>query len=361
MRILIDIGHPAHVHYFRNLYKELSSRHKLIVTCKRNPMVEVLLKHYGIDYILIGEKGRGVIGKLYKQMSFNRAIYNIIRREKVDIAMGVSASVVQAALLTQAKSIAFDDDDQSLQPFTRLCVAPYADYILSPDALAFENLKNTIYYPGYHELAYLHPKRWAPDPTVLEKYGVSITDKYFILRFVALKAHHDVFAVGLSTSQKLALINKLSQYGKVFITMESPLQPEFEPYRLPIAPHEMHDFLHFSQLLVCDGQTMCTEAAMLGTPSFRCNSFAGKVTVLEEEDKKYGLTYSYLPRQFDWMLNKIDELLKMDNCKDIMKLKRERMLNDKIDVTAFWAWLLDNFPGSINEIREPDFNFDRFK
>ena len=35
MRILIDIGHPAHVHLFRNLYKELISKgHFVIVTVK---------------------------------------------------------------------------------------------------------------------------------------------------------------------------------------------------------------------------------------------------------------------------------------------------------------------------------------
>lgn len=361
MRVLIDLGHPAHVHYFRNLYHELSARHAITVTCKSEPIITNLLKAHNIPYLELGAKGSSLVDKALRQVHFTRQISKIINDRKIDLAMGLSFSVVYAAKLTKAKSLMFDDDDQAPQPLTARFATPYADLVLSPDVLKFENLKNAIYYPGYHELAYLHPKRFKADHTILAKYGLTEQDKYFILRFSALKAHHDAGAVGLSMRQKRSLIELLSTYGKVFITMEARLDKEFEQYRMPIEPQDMHNFLHYSQMLVCDGQTMCTEAAMLGVPSFRCNSFAGRVSVLEEEEKKYGLTYAFLPRNFDWMLYRIKKLLSLEDVKEVWKEKRDLALRDKIDVTAFWVWFLDNYPASIADLKKPGFDFQIFR
>ena len=361
MNILIDIGHPAHVHYFRNLYQELQGRHNITVTCKSIPIVLQLLNAYGIPYTVLGDKGSSLAVKAIRQLKFTRQIIKLINEKKIDLAMGLSFSVVQAAKLSNAESLLFDDDDQALQPITARFITPYADNVISPDVLAFEGLNNAIYYPGFQELAYLHPKYFSPNPAVLAKYGLSALDKYFILRFSALKAHHDVMNTGLSKSQKKALIALLSLYGKVFITMEDELDPEFAKYQIPIAPEEMHDFLSFSQMLVCDGQTMCTEAAMLGVPSFRCNSFAGRVSVLEEEEKKYGLTFAFLPRQFDWMLYRIAETLTIPKLKEEWKRRRDILLKDKINVTAFWVWFLNEYPCSVAEVKKPGFNYDRFR
>jgi len=169
MTILIDIGHPAHVHYFRNLYHELVSRHELIITSKSNPNIEKLLTYYGMDYIPLGDKGKGLCSKLAKQVDFNRSVFRILKSRKVEISMGSSSTAVQASMFTKSKSILFDDDDQAVQPFTKYFVAPFADHILSPDVLAHEKLKHAIYYPGYQELTYLHPKRFSPDRSVPAK------------------------------------------------------------------------------------------------------------------------------------------------------------------------------------------------
>jgi len=37
------------------------------------------------------------------------------------------------------------------------------------------------------------------------------------------------------------------------------------------------------------------------------------------------------------------------------------MLEDKIDVTAFWIWFIDNYPESVKEVKAKDFDFGRFK
>ena len=227
--------------------------------------------------------------------------------------------------------------------------------------MKYEKLKNVIYFPVTRELAYLHPKIFTPNIEVLTKYGLSIDDKHYILRFNAFKAHNDIHESGMNLNQKRELIKLLEQFGKLFITTEKEIDPEFERNRIPIEPYEMHSFLAYSQIFVYDSQTMSSEAAVLGVPSFRCNTFAGRISYLEEEEKRYGLTYGFLPRQFDWMLDAIKIVLKDPDSKAKWSIKRNRMLEDKIDVTAFWVWFIENYPESVKEVKSKDFDFGRFK
>jgi uncharacterized protein len=361
MNILIDIGHPAHVHYFRNLYSELVKRHQVTVTCKSVPIIKALLNQYDIEFTELGEKGKGVFGKFLRQFMFICKILNIMKQKRIDLAIGVSASIVQAALFCKVKSILIDDDDQEVQPLARWFATPFADCILSPDTLKFEALRKAIYYPGYHELVYLHPKRFQPDISILQKYGITKSNKYFILRFNSFTAHHDVGRGGMSLYQKRKIISLLSDYGKVFITTERELEPEFEAFSCPVAPHEMHSFLSFAEMLVSDSQTMTSEAAVLGVPSLRCNSFAGRISYLEEEEKKYDLTYAFPPQKFDLMLQKISEILASDDLKKSWQDKRDRLLKDKIDVAAFWLWFIEDYPTSDNEARKTSFSYERFR
>ena len=63
MRILLDIGHPAHIHLFRNTYFSLSKEgHKVFVSTKNNlDNVQVLLNYYKIPFIAIGSKSDNII------------------------------------------------------------------------------------------------------------------------------------------------------------------------------------------------------------------------------------------------------------------------------------------------------------
>ena len=324
-------------------------------------MVKYLLRNYDIPFEVIGTKADGIISKIGKQLFFANKIRRAIIQHGIDIAMGVSGAAVHGSIKTKAKSILFDDDDQAVQPLMAKFVTPMTNMILSPNVLAHEKLDNAIYYPGYHELAYLHPNRFTADPKVLEKYELDVNERYYILRFNAFKAHHDINEGGMNIEQKRKLVSFLRNYGKVFITSEATLDQEFEPYKMPISPEDMHHFLAFAQMLVSDSQTMTSEAAILGTPSFRCNSFVGRISYLEEEEKRYKLTKAFLPRQFDWMLESIKQHLQMTDLKEEWSRRRARLLEDKIDVTAFWVWFVENYPRSRDQMRKRGFSFEQFR
>ena len=106
---------------------------------------------------------------------------------------------------------------------------------------------------------------------------------------------------------------------------------------------------------------MLFRSAMLGVPSIRFNDFAGKISVLEELEHKYGLTYGIKTDQPERLFEKIDELLAMPNFREEFQHRRQKMLADKIDVTAFLVWFIENYPQSAKIMKEnPDYQF-RFR
>ena len=363
MNILIDIGHPGHVHLLKNLYFELArKRHNIWVTVKDIPAAKELLKKYNIEYLDIGKKKDGVIGKGLYQIYYNLRLLNLVWKHKINIGIGSSISIAHVSKLSKIKSIILDDDDDDVQPLFVKYAHPFCDILLSPDSLKGHRKKKcVVYYPGYHELAYLHPNVFKPDVSILDAVGVQQGEPFFIMRFNAFKAHHDVGVKGLTLEQKMLLIRMLKTKGKVFITTEREIEPELKQYQITISPEKIHHLMFFATLFLGDSQTMTSEAAVLGTPAIRNNSLVGKIAYLNEEEFKYGLTYGFLPSQMNDMINKINELLNMQNLKQEWEEKRQRMLIDRIDVTKFLVWFVENYPES-KSIMQKDPNYSlRFR
>ena len=362
MNILVDIGHPAHVHLFRNLYFQLQDKnHKLFLTVKNNlESAKELLDNYKIPYISIGAKSDNLLSKAIKQISYDLKIAHLISKNNITMGIGTSINLAHASKLTKMKSILLDDDDDEVQPLFTWFAHPFCDVLLSPESLQGKRKnRNTIFYAGFHELAYLHPNRFTPDHTVLKEARLNGGDKFFVLRFNAFKAHHDIGIKGLSLDNKRKLIKLLKPQGRIFITSERQVEPEFEEYRITIEPHKIHSFLYYATMFIGDSQTMTSEAAVLGTPAIRSNSFVGKISYLEEQEHKYGLTYGFNPSQTDKMFIKIKELLSMSNLKEEWQYRRQKMLEDKIDVTAFLVWFVENYPESVRIMREqPEYQFN---
>lgn len=356
MNILMDIAHPAHVHLLKNTYVELSKRgHKVFVTVKDIPSAIALLDKFQIPYTYLGGKKDSLVGKALLQLKYNFKVWWLVILNRIDIGFSSSLTLTHISRITRMQSIVLDDDDDDVEPLFVKYAHPYADVVLSPEC-AKRATKKLISYRGYHELAYLHPNRFVPDASVLTEIGLKRDEPYFVLRFNAFKAHHDIGVQGLSIENKRKLIAYLEPKGRVFITTERNIDDEFKKYQLLLSPEKAHSLIYYATMLIGDSQTMTSEAAVLGTPAIRSNSFVGKISYLEEEEHKYGLTYGFLPDEFNAMQLKIDELLSLPNLKGIWQERRESMLREKIDVTAFYVWFIENYPESKRIMKEnPDF------
>ena len=151
---------------------------------------------------------------------------------------------------------------------------------------------------------------------------------------------------------KRELVDILSKSARVFVSSEKELPPDLREYELRIPKKKIHDAIFYARLVVTDTQTMTTEAAVLGTPAIRCNSFVGENDMgnFLELEQRYGLIFNYSdPNE---AIKKAVELINDPNIKDKWRIKREKLLDEKIDVTKFMVWFIENFPESIARLEE---------
>ena len=353
MKILFDIGHPAHVHLFKYSILQLKNNgHIVLITIKDEPIIRKLLDHYKFEYILIGKKGKGNIQKGFKQVWFTLNILYIFWKNKIDLAVGVSISIAQASLFVKTKSMVFDDDDTTATPVFAALSHTFANHVFSPASLRNTRKRaKDIFHDSFHELAYLYPTRFSPDKGILKMFGINADDYYSIIRFSALKAHHDIGERGINHEQASIIIRRLEKKGKVLITSENELPVEYKKYQLKINPSHFHDVLAFANILVCDSQTVAAEAAVLGVPSVRINSFVGRISYLEELEYKHRLTFGFNPENFNQAIEKIQTLISDSKSYEIFQKRRRKMLSEKIDLTAFIIRFIENYPHSAEELK----------
>lgn len=340
MNILIDIGHPGHVHLLHGVAEELKQHgHKLFYSVRNIPIAKRLMEHYGMmPYLDLGNKKDSLLGKVQTILHQDIQIAQFVRKNHIDIGLSSGLVLSHVSKLSHMRSYVFDDDDDIVEPLSVKFEHPMSDIVFTPDCIQ-RKTKHAVYYAGTHELAYLHPKRFSPDPSVLQHAGIQEGERFFIMRFVALKGHHDIGQAGLTLVQKRMLVNLLAKHGRVIITSERAIEPEFEAYRLPVPPEEIHSLMAYSAMFLGDSQTMTSEAAVLGVPALKCNTFAGRLSVPNMLEKKYSLCYAYQPTQFNEMYHHIEQLLTQDpgQLKSEWQSRRQRMLNEMIDPTEFFV------------------------
>lgn len=351
MNVLIQLSHPAHFHLYKNVAKNLmEDGHKVFILIKTKDILEDLLRQSGLPYFNILKEAhrKSKLGMLWDMLVRDWRILRFVKKHDIDLLTGSTVEVAQVGWLTRKYRVNTGEDDMRIVPLFQKMGGPFIQTMLSP--ISCDNWKlepKSIKYAGYHKLAYLHPNQFRPEKSVVEKY-FSKERPYFILRFAKLKAYHDIEsdAHGINTEIAQHLIDMLLPHGDVYITAERELEPQFEKYRLHIDPLDIHHVLAFAKLYIGDSQSMAVEAAMLGTPSLRFNDFAGKIGVLEELEHKYELTFAISPSEPRRLYDKVTELLAMPDLSEAFQQRRRKMLSEKIDVTAFFTWFIENYPAS---------------
>jgi len=344
MNILIDIGHPAQFHNFKHIYWELVKKgHNVMFTAKDKEISRYLLEKYKVNFIILSKNKKGLLKKLLWAIFDSYKFIKIVFSFKPNIILSrLSIHSCIVSWLFHIPHIALSDTEHSF----KLSFSP--NIILTGTSYKKNFGNKHLRYSGYIELCYLHPNRFTPDTSVLDLLGVKQDEKYVIMRFVSWNASHDIGHSGLSLEMKRNAVKELSKYAKVFISSEGELPEDLQKYQIKIPPEKMHDALAFATLFVGEGATMASECACLGTPAIYVNSLA--VGYCTEEDIKYNLIFNF--RNSEGVIEKAIELLNTPNLKQEFQQRRQKMLSDKIDVTAFMVWFVENYPESAKIMKE---------
>lgn len=346
MNILIDIGHPAHIHVTKHFAHEMIAKgHSVLFTCRHKEFIIQLLDKEDFTYKVLGKRYTSLLSKLWGMVEFDLKMLAISLKFKPDMYISLgSMYAAQVSFLMRKPHVCIEDTYNMEQVYL---YRPFTNLILTGDYEHPQMSKTKEFkMAGYNELAYLHPKRYTPNKDILKILGVEDNEKYTFIRFIAWDATHDVGHKGMSLSNKMKAVEKFSKYGKVFISSENPLPKDLEPYRLTTPPDRIHDVLAFASLVYGESSTMSEEAAMLGVPSIYIDNDSSHYTQHLEHDYQlmYNLTESEDDQQKSIALGA--KLLSDSDTRMIWKERTAKMLKDRIDVTSMLIWIVENYPQS---------------
>ncbi len=349
MKVLFYLGHPAHFHLFKNLFKVLERNNdQIFITIKTKDILEELLIESGYTY-------ENIYPAIRKQSKFsilsallikNSKLIRIALKFKPDLMLGTSIEIAEVGRLLGIPTAIVNEDDHDVVPQFAKLGYPFTDFIIAPECCRVGKWTyKKVSYQSYHELAYLSPQYFKPNQNTLKKYNLN-DQRFFIMRFSQLRAYHDQRITGITGDLAKDILARLEKHGKVFITSENKLESALEKYRLKINPRDIHDIMAFADLYIGDSQTMAAEAAVLGTPSLRYNDFVGRIGYLDELEFKHNLTFGIKTEEPEKLLEKIDELLSKKDLKSQWQLKAKKMLESKVDLTLLLFWFIHFFPES---------------
>jgi len=335
MRILIDLLHPAHVHFFRNFRTEMSERgHEVCITARNKDRSVELLDAMGLPYEQISEQKSGK-GLTVEMAQRTVRLMKVMHRFRPDVMTGIMGpSIAAAGALRRVPAVVFYDTEFAVQ--TNRFVYPLAHSVCTPDCYQARVRGRHRQYAGYHELAYLHPDRFRPDLARLTRFGVSPGEPYSIVRFVSWQAVHDRNEQGLSGKQKRQLVETLQRRGRVLVSSEAPLSPDLADLAVRGPVEDIHHLIAHAELVVGESATMSSEAAVLGVPAVFIATTGRGYT--DDEERRYGLVRHFTEDQYDLAVSAVEEL--QATPRDTWRAARERLLDDKIDVTQ---WMVDYF------------------
>ena len=171
MKYLFYLGHPAHFHLFKNVIRQLKDAgHHTRVLIKKKDILENLLRDSGWEYtnIMQGDRGDTKFQIAMGLLKRDFAIMRIARSYKPDLMIGTSTELNQVGSLLGIPSVNVNEDDAAAVPLFAKLGYPFATRILAPECCDCGKWnRKKIAHLSYHELAYLHPNHFKPDPTVV--------------------------------------------------------------------------------------------------------------------------------------------------------------------------------------------------
>jgi uncharacterized protein len=340
-RVLVDICHPAHVHFFRRPIQLLTAAgHEIMVTSRDKEMALTLLDELGIKHRPISAQGKGGLVGLGRELFVRDwRLLKVARefRPQVMAAIGGTFVAHVGMLLRIPARVFYDTENAGLQ---NAITYPFAEQVIVPRCYqAWTPRGKTLRYDGYHELSYLRAPQFQPSRDIALRNGLGAEGDTFLVRLVSWKANHDVGEKGVGVELLRRLVATLRERGKVLISAEGDLPEDLRALRFAGDPAQIHHLMAFCRGFVGESATMASECAVLGVPAIYVALTGRGYT--DEQDSRYGLVRNV--RTLDWpALHTGLEWLWSRPVAEV-EAARKRLLDDTIDVAAFVATCLTDF------------------
>ena len=330
MNILLDIVHPAHVHFFRNPISILeNSGHSVTIASRAKDCTLDLLDELGLCHICISRQNSGGFFAMARELyQRDKRLSQLAKEHKCDVIAGVGGvAAAQASRWLGIDSVVFyDTEEATLQ---NALTYPFAKRVVVPECYAgWTPRRKTKRYRGYHEMSYLHPMRFQPDRRVAIRNGLATTGDTFFIRLVSWQANHDVGLEGWSKSTLDRIVEHLSSKGRVIISSEQPLPEELSQFRYRGERSMIHHLVGHCRLTIGESATMASESVVMGVPAiYAAPSYRGYVS---EQEGRYGMAKFIREPGASALISAIDQMLSNDP--EDYQRRHARLVSECVDV-----------------------------
>jgi hypothetical protein len=359
MKILIDTGHPAEIHFFKSIASLLEKNgHSVYFAIREKDCSVKIAKTYNLKYTI---KGKGSYSLLLKPIYFFRAIYKLVKLTKknnpdIIVSFASPYAGIVARLFNKPHIIFVDTEHKHLLKWLD---KTFSSHIITPSCFQKNMGPKHIHINTYKELAYLSPAYFSIKPGKINDLKLP-SKAYILVRLVNHGAAHDTFKKKWNNSNKFHFVHKLAQSYPLIISSEIALPSNLKKYSYTFPPHMLHQIIAHAKMVVGESATVATESAVLGVPSVYMDySNLGYVNEIEHD---YRLIKQYKPEPAE--LEKAESFIHSTMEKSSTQQhinNRQQLLSKKIGVTAFMVWFIENYPESAKIIKEnPDYQY-KFK
>jgi len=350
LKILFDINHPAHVHFFRHpILTLIEQGHEVLVTSRNKEMAVDLLNMLDITHIELSALGKkGKLSLLVELIQRDYRLYRVVRQFKPDIMASIGGIfIAHVGKLTNTPSLVFyDTENATLQ---NALTYPFASCVIVPACYqSWVPEHRHIKYAGYHELSYLHPDLFTPDRYIALANGLAEQGDTFLLRTVSWQANHDIGENGWSLELLERLVSLLAQRGKVIISSESPLPEKLSIYAYQGNINEIHHLMAFCRGFIGESATMASECAVLGVPAVYAAETGRGYT--DEQEQKYGLVHNVRTLNRDTMQMAVSWLFSLQQHN--IRQAHKNLLNNTINVADFINDTIQRLPFVLKEYQQ---------
>lgn len=342
MKAMICFTHPAWVHQFRYIIKQMEARgDQVLAFVAEKDGNAKLLDSYGIPYVRCAKStGTNPVQKAFLFLGLSVRFAWSALRFKPDIVIGRASPMLAVAAWVSRKPHILYEDTEVSRFSLRICKA-LSTKILTPRTFLTDLGPKQERLDTYKELFYLHPSVFTPDRQKLRDVGFNPDEPYILVRFVAWNASHDIGKHGLDDEGKIALVKRLSKYGRVYVSAEGGVPVALRP-NLLTTPYELiHHVLAFARLVYSEGATMASEAVVLGTHALYVNTIVSGST--REQCERYHLLYNFNDGEdrYERAAQKAEELLETPGLVELGHEKQRKLLSEKVDINSYYMAEMD--------------------
>lgn len=331
MNILLDLVHPAHVHFFRHAIETLKDAgHSVAIASRNKDCTTDLLDDFNLKHTCISTQNDGrAISMAHELWHRNRRLKRIAKEHSSEVIAGVGGvSAAQTACLLRRRSVIFYDTEAAR--LQNALSYPFASRVVVPQCYTGWVPKRRVRrYRGYHELAYLHPNQFKPDRDIAIQNGLYEDGDTFLIRLVSWKANHDLGLSGWTRNILDAVVKRLKPLGRVLISSEQPLPDELRELEYDGCRASIHHLIGHCRLTIGESATMASESVVMGVPAvYAAPSYRGYIS--EQENRYQMVKYVPIPTP-NTLLSAINAMLNADP--DLFRANHARLLADCVDVT----------------------------